>query len=279
MEHEEQLAWEARAGKPAAAAAFAAALLSFVSGIYLQAAIGGTTEADEYLREAERQPADFILTGVLLALASLLIIPVLAYLYRATRYRLPTLMPASLYLAGLGAATIAVVAVWRYVELPNVAEDFFPYQGQDADEDAEDAIREALPPAAQGLGLGGTVALAFAVVMISLNAMRAGLLSRFMGVIGIFIGVLYVIPLGVQVLQLFWFAALGLLFLGRWPGGRGPAWQTGEATPWPGAAEQRAEMERRRAEAEGVVEPEAPAEPPEPEHPRRASRKRRKKRR
>jgi hypothetical protein len=111
--------------------------------------------------------------------------------------------------------------------------------------------------------------------MIALNAMRAGLLSRFMGILGIFVGILLVIPLGIPILQLFWFGALGLLLLNRWPGGRGPAWQTGEAMPWPGAAEQREEIERRRAEREGVQEP--PAES-EPEEERPASRKRRKKR-
>jgi hypothetical protein len=113
------------------------------------------------------------------------------------------------------------------------------------------------------------------MIMISLNAMRAGLFSRLMGILGIFVGVLLVIPLGVQILQLFWFGALGLLFLNRWPGGRGPAWQTGEAIPWPGAAEQREEIERRRAEREGVQDP--PPEPEEPQEPRPASRKRRKK--
>jgi len=66
-----------------------------------------------------------------------------------------------------------------------------------------------------------------------------------------------------------------MLFLDRWPGGRGPAWQTGEEIPWPGAAQQREEMERRRAEREGVIEAQ-----PEPEveaaEPRPTSRKRRK---
>ena len=280
MDHDEQLAWEARAGKPAAVAAFAAALVGFTSGIYLQAAIGGASDADEYLREAERQPADFIISGILLAVGSVLIVPVLAYLFRATRHRRPELMPAALYLAALGAVTIAVVAVWRYVEITNIAEEFFPFDGTDPEEAAEDELRDALPPAVQGVGIGGTLALAFAVVMISLNAMRAGLLSRFMGILGIFVGVVLVIPLGVQILQLFWFAALGLLFLDRWPGGRGPAWQTGEAIPWPGAAEQREEIERRRAEREGLLEPPADAaEPAEPETPRPASRKRRKKKR
>ena len=274
MSHDEQLAWEARASKPVAVSAFAAALVGFVGGIYLQAAIGGASDAEEYLREAERQPADFVVSGILVALGALMMIPALAYLYRATRYRRPELMPAALYLAVLGAVTIAIVAIWRYVEITNVADGFFPFEGADAEEAAEDEIREALPSAVQGVGLGGSIALAFALVMISLNAMRAGLLSRFMGILGIFVGVLLVIPLGVQILQLFWFGALGLLLLDRWPGGRGPAWSTGEAIPWPGAAEQREEIERRRAERQGVVE-EASAEP-EVERPK--SRKRRKKR-
>ena len=32
---------------------------------------------------------------------------------------------------------------------------------------------------------------------------------------------------------MFWLGALGGLFPGRWPGGRGPAWETGEPDPWP----------------------------------------------
>jgi len=280
VSHDEQLAWEARAGKLAAVASFGAALIGFASGIYLQTAIGGVSDADEYLREAERQPADFIASGILLAVGSVLLVPALAYLYRATRFRRPELTPAALYLAGLGALTIAVVAVWRYVEITNIADEFFPFDGRDPEEAAEDELRDALPPVVQGIGIGGTLALAFGVVMIALNAMRAGLLSRFMGILGIFVGVVLVIPLGVQILQLFWFGALGLLFLDRWPGGRGPAWQTGEAIPWPGAAEQREEIERRRAEREGVPAPPPEAEPePEPEEPRPTSRKRRKKRR
>src|SRR5688500_16385418 len=128
MTNEEQLAWEARAGKPAAAAAFAAAIISFAAGIYLQAALGGIPDADEYLREAEREPAHFIVSGILLALASLLVIPVLRYLYRATRHRHPQLSPAALYLGIIGAVTLAVVAVWRYVEVTNLAKDFFPFE-------------------------------------------------------------------------------------------------------------------------------------------------------
>ena len=84
--------------------------------------------------------------------------------------------------------------------------------------------------------------------MLSLNAMRAGLLSRFMGILGIIAGVLVVIPiLPGAFIQLFWIVALGMLFLGRWPNGRGPAWDVVDPVPWPTAADQQA---ARQAAAE-----------------------------
>ena len=97
-----------------------------------------------------------------------------------------------------------------------------------------------------------------------------------MGVLGIAMGVMLILPLGIQpLLQLFWLSALGLLFLGRWPGGgRGPAWDTGEPIPWPSGADRLAPAGRG---AGGQAPP--PPEPAEPQSPRPASRKRKKKRR
>ena len=61
--------------------------------------------------------------------------------------------------------------------------------------------------------------------------MRVGLLTRFMGVLGIITGVLQILPFGgpLPVVQCFWLLMLGILFLGRWPGGQPPAWRTGNA--------------------------------------------------
>ena len=227
--------------------------------MYLPVALSNDESgADGLLQSADKEPTDFVVSGVLQGLGLLLLVPALLYLYRAARYREPRLMSAAAILTVLGAVTLAVVTLLRQLELLDIADSFFPEHAtgqRDLEEAAEDYIEDELSPALQGISLGGSIALAFGVIMTSLNAMRAGLLSRFMGVLGIFVGVVLVIPLGVQILQLFWFAALGLLFLDRWPGGRGPAWQTGEAIPWPGAAEQREEVERRRAERAGVIEP------------------------
>ena len=99
--------------------------------------------------------------------------------------------------------------------------------------------------------LGGQLALAVAFVLISLNAMRAGLLTRFLGILGVIVGVLTIFPIGpVLVVQPVWLLALGFIFAGSWPGGVPPAWRTGRAEPWPsrpaGRRARRAARERRR---------------------------------
>ncbi len=285
MSHDEQLAWEERAGKPAALSAFLAAFMAIAAGAYLPVALSNNESgADGLLQSADGESTDFIVAGLLQGIGLLLLVPPLLYLFRAARHREPRLMPAAAVLTVLGALTLAVITLLRQLELIDMADSFFPEKAageDDLEQAAEDHIEDELSPALQGIGLGGSLALAFGVIMISLNAMRAGLLSRFMGILGIFVGVVLVIPLGVQILQLFWFAALGLLFLGRWPGGRGPAWETGEPIPWPGAAAQREALERHEAELEQEAAPEPAPEPEPPSEPtpsRPSSRKRRKKR-
>lgn len=107
---------------------------------------------------------------------------------------------------------------------------------------AKAVLKGPIIMAASGAGLIGTVGVAFGMAMGSLNAMRVGMLTRFMGYVGILSAVLMVIPVfsPVPVVQLFWLVALAVLILGRWPGGNPPTWQDGEPHPWPTAAEQRA---------------------------------------
>jgi hypothetical protein len=82
------------------------------------------------------------------------------------------------------------------------------------------------------LGLLGSLTLAAGLVLVSLNAMRAGLLTRFYGVLGIITGAMLVL-LPLPIVQIFWLGAVGFVLLGRWPGGELPAWATGRAVPWP----------------------------------------------
>jgi hypothetical protein len=288
---DEQLAWEARAGKPAAIAAFGAGLIALGAWAMYQSAIADREDGtDGFLKAINEDPSTFVTSGILQAIGFLLLIPPLLFLARAVRARRPEFSQTATILVVLGALGFAISTVVQQLVLTDVADDFFPFQipddasnlsgdayaeAVDPEKAAEEAIRDDLPPAISGLGLGATFALAFAIVMIAMNAMRVGLLSRFMGVLGIAMGVMLILPLGIQpLLQLFWLSALGLLFLGRWPGaGRGPAWETGEPIPWPSAAGRLAPPPQEAAE------PEQPPEPAERASPRPASRKRKKKRR
>jgi hypothetical protein len=108
-----------------------------------------------------------------------------------------------------------------------------------ADDTAENAIADA--PArgiSTGLGLGGRLGLAFALLYTCLWAMRTGLLTRFWGSLGMAMGVAALLLL-IQ-FTFVWFLYFGLLVAGWIPGGRPPAWAAGEAIPWPTPGEKAA---------------------------------------
>ena len=117
--------------------------------------------------------------------------------------------------------------------------------------------------------------------------MRAGLLTRFLGILGVVSGVVSVFPqlMPVPIVQAFWLVALGLMLLGIGRAQLPPAWRTGKAEPWPsakeGAARRREAEERRqgivRDEPEPEPEPKAPRAPAARPHP--SSKKRKRKRR
>ncbi|HET8639676.1 MAG TPA: hypothetical protein VFL89_05440 [Solirubrobacterales bacterium] len=104
---------------------------------------------------------------------------------------------------------------------------------------ASEAIRgSTLVSFAQYMGLAGGLALVVSLFYCGLWGMRTGLLTRFWGSLGMASGVAALI--GLSPLVLIWFFYLGLLLIGKVPGGRPPAWAAGEAIPWPTPGEQAA---------------------------------------
>lgn len=202
----------------------------------------------------------------------------LTFLFDATRARNPALPPALRLAAPFGAIAFGLSQIAVQVVVAARASDFASSSDQ-ASEAARDALRSDALIAAQFVQLLGTFALAVAFVLIALNAMRAGLLSRFMGILGIIVGVTFVLPLDQQgVVRGFFLVALGLLLLNRWPTGVPPAWAAGEAVPWPTQQELREAREQQQGHSREPAggAPEAPrTETPSPATSARKKRKRR----
>ena len=274
MKRDEQLEWEARWSRPAAAAAAVAAFLQIASFAYGVSALGSGTVRGEKAQQLriDEHAGDLMLIAGLNGIAVLCMAGVLVYLYYVTKARRPELQQAALILAIAGPILyVGVLTTLNIVRL-DVAADFAALPSAQQTSRAAERLEDASILSDVGLvGLAPSLAFGFSFVMISLSAMRAGLLSRFMGILGIIVGVLYVIPLlggGPPIVNIFWTAALAALFLDRWPGGRGPAWAAGEAIPWPSAMDQ---AKAREAAKQG--------EQPEPDEPSAPKPSRKKKRR
>ncbi len=112
------------------------------------------------------------------------------------------------------------------------------------DDAASQAIGETtLAPLATGVGLAGAFGLLAALFYVGLWSLRTGLLSRFWGSLAMVAGIAFLLgPL--SFVTMVFFVYFGLLVLGFVPGGRPPAWEAGEAVPWPTPGERAAaEME------------------------------------
>ena len=279
MELREQIGWEARAGRLAAVAAWVSAVLIVAGTIIRQlvALADGPDDEAEFLTTIDENSGAFVASAVIQSLSFLALAGVLVYLYRVTKARKPDFPAIAQVLAVLGPVLLAIAGPLSDLSRLDIADEFLA-SGSRTEKRAEDLLDDR-SVAAAAIGSGGTLALAIAYVYISVNALRVGVLSRFMGIVGVIIGVLYVLPIfsGPLVVQLFWLTAIGFLFLGKWPGGRGPAWESGEAVPWPSAAERRGlvapeEQEATEPSGEPEPEPEPAAEQPKP---RKRKRKRR----
>lgn len=272
---EDQLEWEARAGRIAAIAAWIAAALIIAALVWRIAVLPhGANTVKEFLPDVEAHKGAFMASAVLTGLGMLVFIPPLLFLYEAARFRREELPSVARILAIAGPLLFAICSVWFQVRQAHAA-DVFLHGAVKTNKHAEDVLRNSTTAVA-GLSLAASIASGLATIIISLNAMRAGLLSRFMGVLGIILGALFVLPLiASPIIQLFWLIALGLLFVGIWPGqGRGPAWATGEAIPWP----QNPRFAPPQPEAPAEDDDEVEAEPVATAAPNaRAARKRKKK--
>ena len=267
-EPQQHLRWEARQRPFAAVAALVAGVLGIAAELWSAAVFRDAprvpvTRSFQHALEpgalgsspSERIPfyafydahgGQLIGASTLRAIGYVGIALALTYLAVAVRARRAEMARLVSYLPAVGGLLVAISVLLGTVGSAAAVTDFLA--GPRTVDAARSVGRNSLVVTAGFVGLAGSLALASAFALVALHAMRAGLLTRAMGVLGILSGVLILFPLGLLavIIQNVWLMALGALFLRAWPGGVPPAWRTGRAEPWPS---------RRR--------PAAPAESPE----------------
>lgn len=256
---------EKREALPAGIAAIASGALALLGFVFLQAAGRNRPNNDPGRVLHYNDHATQILVGnILVSLSALASGYALLYLYKATKGRRPQTINAARVCAIAGPVILAISQIAVQVILLQKAHDFAT-AGSQTYEGAKDILDDSTITALATVSLAGQLALGFAFVIISLNAMRAGLLTRFMGILGIIVGVLLVLPVAPSpIVQTVWLFSLGALFLGRWPSGVPPAWKEGRPIPWPSQQELREQAAAAKADERGEEPPDVTAAEPEP---------------
>jgi hypothetical protein len=291
--------WRARLAVPA----FAGGVLYLLSGIITNSIAGGAptvgvlqglapaVEGHPKPAFSPRAPevkylshhaSSLIISSVMAAFAIITLTLALMLLAEAARFRRPASWAAARPLILIGGIALAVISLAHQAVLAIETHSFAV--GRDFSNHAVDnALAKSTPNlVSQYLDLLAGLAVAISMGVIMVNSIRVGLVTRWLGVVGIISALLIFLPIGgatLEVIPSFWLVAIGILYIGKWPNGQPPAWESGEARPWPSRAQMRQQAGagggRRPALAGGPADvAPAPAQPASAG----SSRKRRRKR-
>ena len=137
-----------------------------------------------------------------------------------------------------GPVFLGIAEIFQWIALNAAANDFATPGGGAGipiGDYADDLIRDQTTfNIAQGLSFAGVLGFVVGTIYTSLWAMRTGLLTRFMGTLGMALAAsLVLLAQAFSLLALMlWFVYLGVIFFDKVPRGRPPAWDAGEAIPW-----------------------------------------------
>jgi hypothetical protein len=245
MSAEDRVAYERRLG-PRIAAVAALSAIFLMAGSILQL-VGPHTKVEELtldlITENKRVGLD-IAGAALNALGWLTLAATMWFLFGAARARSPRSQAFIGALAILGGVIAAISGIVDEILITSKAHQFV-HQGNLTYPVANHLTSGGAFAIVPILGLLGALMVALALVLVSMAAMRVGLLTRFMGYLGMFAGALVLIQLTqVPIVQAYWLLALAYLISGRWPTGVPPAWTTGRAEKWPSGQELREQRVR-----------------------------------
>jgi hypothetical protein len=247
MSRQRILERERRWARPAAICAILVAPL-YVGSLFAEQTLAASADGlvTDQFAIIDANATELLGVTVARAIAMLLLVAPLVYLFMAAQARSERVAAPMIGFAFIGPILLAAQTVFAYAAQAQVGSDFVAEVGRGGDiysllDDIADG--SSASEVARNLFFPALLGLLVAMVYVSLQAMRVGLLTRFSATFGMALAVgILIIPYPPFTLMLiaFWLLYVGLVFLGKAPRGRPPAWQTGEAMPWPKPGEERA---------------------------------------
>jgi hypothetical protein len=180
----------------------------------------------------------------------------LGFLSRAVQVRNPQTSQGPRIIALVG-AVIATAGGIAYGVAITIKSHQFATQGTQTYVQANHLVGGGALAVLQYLGLIGALGLAIAFVLVSLNAMRVGLLTKFLGYLGMVAAAASLLLIGsapALLVEVFWMLAIAYLLSGRWAS-EPEAWRAGKAIPWPSAAEMREQRQGTAGRGDGRAKP------------------------
>jgi hypothetical protein len=208
------------------------------------------------VRYIDHHAFGLIAGNLLTALAILGLTLVLLFLWDSTRFRRAQTWPVGRPLVLIGGIGYALLNLIHEVILAIQAHSFVG--GKDFSSKAVE--RALLTSGSLGilltlLGLLAALGLTVGMIATMVGAQRAGLLPRWLSVIGMLAALLFLPLFGTSFvtafIPAFWLVATGMLLWERWPGGDPPAWAAGEAIPWPTASRQQSAQQSGQQSGQG----------------------------
>ncbi|MDQ6841717.1 MAG: hypothetical protein M3025_04750 [Actinomycetota bacterium] len=229
-----QLSYESRMRPRYAALAATAAVLLLAAAVIQQ--LGPHTKVTELTVElltANKRFSLDLLSAFVNAIGSIALALTLAFLFRMASIRNPRRQPYVKVFVYAGGALVAVTSI-AYAVVIGIKAHQFATTGAQTYVEANRLTTSPILLILQLIGEVAALLLTAAYALVALNAMRVGLLTRFMGYLGVFAGALVLLQVTqVPVVQAYWLIALAVLMAGRWPSGTPKAWESGRAEPWP----------------------------------------------
>ena len=271
-----------RRQRPWVAVACVLPLVFYVVALLIESGSGievGGLETEE-LRSINENESALLYATIARSIGFALMAVPLFFLFKAAQARTDRVRGMLAGLVVLGPVILAVQGMITWSAQTDVAAQFVEQAAGVGDiYSLAENLREdsgGLQTAA-GLLLPGMLALIFSLIYTPLWAVRTGLLTRFFGTLGMALGASLLFILQIALLAvLCWLVYFGLLLYGHVPAGRPPAWDAGEAIPWPAPGDEPVAV---AAGANGeVVEGDATEIPGVDENPNAARRERAKRR-